>query len=348
MISGKLLRAQLLSHPKNGLTAFHFIVPDHHFPCMNNSESACGSGGEDNSVHRQISPFTQTIKTHGVNVMYLSCVAYFEVHLEPTFGTENVSMSIGLANPNFPFAETLGGDVNSFGYFSRDGHLYHGDDTVSIHFGPPYVANDVIGCGLVYPPLAADQGEIFFTRNGEIIGVVELLDVGHLDVPWYPIVALNCEQRVTFNYGDDEFRFPILDFEAEELKNRWGNICVQALNDRDVYCVRVYNQLLTNQHITHYQNCGVEGSDTATGMRVMTGEGGSHSQQFDSYGQVIEYPAATMSHRKSSSRQGSLSNMSQNLHTVIHEIPIRRGKRKFEEKEEQDGGDPVRYQRFKT
>ena len=317
---------------------------------MNNSEAGGGVGAEGDYVPKHISPFTQTIKTHGVDVMYLSCVAYFEVHLEPTFGTENVNMSVGLANANFPQTQTLGGDVNSFGYSSRDGHLYHGDDTVGIHFGPPYSTNDVIGCGLVYPPLAADQGEIFFTRNGEIIGVVELLDVGQLDVPWYPIVGMNCQQRVTFNYGDDEFRFPILDFEAEELKNRWGNICMQTTSDTDVYCVRVYNQLLS-QNINQYQKGSIEGTDVATAMHMANGEGVGNNHQYDSYGQVIEYPAATMSHRQSSSRHGtSLSQVkSQNLHTVVHEIPIRKGKRKFEEDEkEQDTENPIRYQRFKT
>ncbi len=352
MRSKRKLRAQLVTQTPtvDGLTSFHSIVPDSNFPCMN-----AGGGRSGDANTRHTSPFTQTIRTYGVDVMYLSCVAYFEVHLEPTFGTENVSMSVGLANPNFPQTQKLGGDVNSFGYFSHDGHLYHGDDTVGIHFGPSYSTDDVIGCGLVYPPLAADQGEIFFTRNGEIIGVVELLDVGQLDVPWYPIVGLNCEQKVEFNYGDDEFRFPILDFEAEELKNRWGNICMEATIDRDVYCVRVYNQLL-NQSISQCNSSDAEGADESNSMSLQIGDSGVNShQQYDSYGQVIEYPAATMSHRQSSSIHGSntskvgtLSQVkSQTLHTVVHEIPIRKGKRKFEE-EGEDAGDPVRYQRFKT
>ena len=240
--AGNLLRAQLVTttpstHLQSNLIAFHSIIANCNFPCSESSSPPL----------RSISPFTQTIRSDSVDVIYLSCVAYFEVKIEPTVGTENGSISIGLTNPNFPKAgRCVGGDVNSFGYFSRDGCLYHGVDTVGIHFGPTFTAGDVIGCGLVYPPLAADQGEILFTRNGEIIGVVELLDVGLLDVPWYPIVGLNCEQQITFNYGTEEFRFPILEFEAEELKNRWGYES-NSSTSAAAYCVHVYNQLLLSQ-----------------------------------------------------------------------------------------------------
>ena len=113
----------------------------------------------------------------------------------------------------------------------------------------------------------------------------------------------------------------------------------------------MYNQLLS-RNINEFHKVCIEGTDATTGMRLANGEGGGNSHQYDSYGQVIEYPAATlsMSHQKSTSRQGSLSQVkSQNLHTVVHEIPIRKGKRKFEEKEEeQDAENPIRYQRFKT
>ena len=320
----KKLRAQLANQipSRSSFTNFHSIIPDHHFPCPDSSG-------------KQISPFTQTIRRKGVDAIYLSCVAYFEVKMEPTFGTDNGSIFVGLANPNFQSSLKLGGDVNSFGYHSRDGHLYHGDENVGIHFGPPFSIGDVVGCGLVYPPLAADQGEIFFTRNGEIIGVVELLDVGHLDIPWYPMVGLNCGQRVTFNFGSDDFRFPILDFEAEELKNRWGND-MQTSSSIDVYCVHVYNKLLN-------QNYDFHGSARHTSQI----DSSVTSHQYDSYGQVIEYPAATMSHRSSNqcNTLGQVKN--QTLHTVVHEIPIR--KRKFcDDMEECKEINPVRYQRFKT
>ena len=70
LTSGKLLRAQLLSHVKNSPIAFHCIVPDHNFPCMsNNSENGNGSGRAagggggvtegDSGSRRHISPFTQ-------------------------------------------------------------------------------------------------------------------------------------------------------------------------------------------------------------------------------------------------------------------------------------------------
>lgn len=353
--AGDLLRAQLVTtspstHLQSNLLAFHSIIANCNFPC---SESSLPS-------LRSISPFTQTIRSDSVDVIYLSCVAYFEVKIEPTVGTENGSISIGLANPHFPKAgRCVGGDVNSFGYFSRDGCLYHGDDTVGIHFGPTFTTGDVIGCGLVYPPLAADQGEILFTRNGEIIGVVELLDVGLLDVPWYPIVGLNCEQQITFNYGNEEFRFPILEFEAEELKNRWGyesNSSTAAA----AYCVHVYNQLLlsqrTNTHSISENMASSEMSNTYdTNMHMSLEQHPSITQTHSKtkfYG-IISYLFKQNKVKAVSDLSyfvtiflGTLSQVKSSwADTVVHEIPIR--KRKFCD-DDNDGKDPVVYQRFKT
>ena len=244
---------------------------------------------------------------------------------------ENGSISVGLANSQFPkHGRCVGGDVNSFGYMSKDGCLYHGDDTVGIHFGPTFTAGDVIGCGLVYPPLAADQGEILFTRNGEIIGVVELLDVGLLDVPWYPIVGLNCEQAIEFNYGSQEFRFPILEFEAEELKNRWGYETTAATSSPDTYCMHVYNQLIAH-------NGGAQSSSEKRQIPAAT-EAVSLSNGFP-------VPVSQPQHSKTKF-YGSLSHAKTSWSdTVVHEIPIRKRKFATEDNEEND---PVVYQRFKT
>jgi hypothetical protein len=74
--------------------------------------------------------------------------------------------------------------------------------------------------------------------------VVELLDSGLLNVPWYPIVGMNCSQKISFNYGSEEFCFPILDFEADELKNRCG-FDTQAFHSADSYCTHVYHNMIS-------------------------------------------------------------------------------------------------------
>lgn len=237
---------------------------------------------------------------------------------------------MGLANSQFPRSDMLvGGDVNSFGYLSTDGCLYHGEDTAGIHFGPAYDPGDTVGCGLIYPPLAANHGDILFTRNGEIVGVVELLDVGLIDVPWFPIVGMSTGrvQNVRFNIGAEEFRFPIFDFEYEEIKNRWGFDHPIDCSSKQEYCTNVYRTLSTRAS-----------ASATSSLPVVSLE-----------------PPATESLKKIQSPEAKLNNkfygsLNQARHSWIdngvHEVPIR--KRKFSDAGAEAEEDRVVYQRFKT
>jgi hypothetical protein len=57
-----------------------------------------------------------------------------------------------------------GWSPGSYGYHGDDGNAYAGGSWNS--YGPPFGAGDVIGCGL-----ANATGEIFFTKNGQLIDV---------------------------------------------------------------------------------------------------------------------------------------------------------------------------------
>jgi hypothetical protein len=55
--------------------------------------------------------------------------------------------------------------------------------------GPTFKIGDIIGCGIIYPPLGKHCGKIFFTKNG---GLVTMLDIGVgglLGLPWFPVVV---------------------------------------------------------------------------------------------------------------------------------------------------------------
>ena len=222
----------------------------------------------------------------------------------------------------------VGGDINSFGYMSEDGCLYHGEDTAGIHFGPSYDPGDIVGCGLIYPPLAANHGDILFTRNGEIVGVVELLDVGLIDVPWFPIVGMStvCVQGVAFNVGAEEFRFPIFDFEYEEIKNRWGFDHPGDCRSKQEYCTDVYRRLFTQP------------TATISLLPAVSMESPAEKSL-----KAFQSPEA----KPNNKFYGSLSQARHSwIDNGVHEVPIR--KRKFSDAGAEAKEDRVVYQRFKT
>ena len=138
--------------------------------------------------------------------------------------TGSRGISVGLANPSFPLRDRRPGmDINSFGYHSQDGKLYHGKLGVGLPFGPCFGAGDTIGCGIIYPPLSSENGVILFTRNGQIVGMVELPDRGMLGIPWFPVVGLELPNPIKFNFGDDSFLFNVTAFEHEEMVRRLMN-----------------------------------------------------------------------------------------------------------------------------
>jgi len=223
----------------------------------------------------------------------------------------------------------VGSDVNSFGYMSADGCLYHGEDTVGIHFGPSYGSGDVVGCGLIYPPLAANHGDILFTRNGEIVGVVELLDVGLTDVPWFPIVGMNADQKVSFNIGTAEFRFPIFDFEYEETKNRWGLDHPVDCSSKQEYCTNVYRTVCRHLSSAVPSTTPCVRSDPQLPPEESI--------------TIFQSPEAKISNKF----YGSMSQARYSwVDNGVHEVPIR--KRKYSDAGAGAQDDRVVYQRFKT
>ena len=56
----------------------------------------------------------------------------------------------------------------SVAYHGDDGMLHYGGDAVE--FGPTFGAGDVVGCGILLPPLVPLSPSLFFTLNGRLLG----------------------------------------------------------------------------------------------------------------------------------------------------------------------------------
>ena len=68
------------------------------------------------------------------------------------------------------------------------------------YFGPKFVNNDIVGCGL-----NVNDMSVFFTRNGKYLGVAQ-----HSlpEMKWYPTIGLHSKyEMVQVNFGQEKFAF---------------------------------------------------------------------------------------------------------------------------------------------
>lgn len=167
------------------------------------------------------SPFSKIITLSDTRVVIsLSCIAYFEVlfHWADSYSNnasassndyngeekgkyilsnkvserEGSHLSIGLGAPSFNYKTSAPGtDEYSFGFhgsgdiFLSGEKLYHSSTELG------YSSNDVVGCGIIYPPLSrSPNGSIFFTKNGKLLNVSELSSKEFvLSNPLFPLVV---------------------------------------------------------------------------------------------------------------------------------------------------------------
>ena len=95
---------------------------------------------------------------------------------------------IGIACAVFPLRKRRPGfDRNSFGYHG-DGKIYHGNRN-SIQCAPSFGSGDTVGCGIIYPPLGKHHGKLFFTKNGNLVAILDIGVQGLLSLPWFPAVV---------------------------------------------------------------------------------------------------------------------------------------------------------------
>ncbi|KAK0623858.1 ankyrin repeat-containing domain protein [Immersiella caudata] len=129
-------------------------------------------------------------------------VYYFEVKFTGVSGVGEIG--VGFCEEVAETDTMLGRKEAAWGYHGDDGCLF-GVNTRSgsgLPYGPKYGEGDVIGCGVNF-----DQGTVFYTKNGNIIGRAFTGIVGKL----YPAVCMNlrmsgCRVSATFWDAEDQGR----------------------------------------------------------------------------------------------------------------------------------------------
>ncbi|KAF1335333.1 Ran-binding proteins 9/10, partial [Globisporangium splendens] len=144
--------------------------------------------------------------------------------------------SIGVGTPRFRLVDKQPGwDRQSFGYHGDDGRFYH-NTGYGEHFGPSFDIGDTVGCG-VWRDTQASHSSVFFTNNGDLIPTGDRdIDCEHEDM--YPVVGLDSPHAIHFNFGQEPFRYDIVDELFGECEGMAGLLATQlqwyTISDSDV------------------------------------------------------------------------------------------------------------------
>ena len=150
-------------------------------------------------------------------------VYYFEVTIIDS-GSRG-SIAVGLADGEFELNRQPGWEPNSYGYHGHDGQRYF-DSERGEQYGQSFGAGDTIGCGLL-----TDRREIFFTRNGSLVGVA----FSDIKSTLYPTVGLHSPgEKVAFNLGATSFVFDIDAFAHSQREARLSQIVDTPLPEVDL------------------------------------------------------------------------------------------------------------------
>ncbi|XP_059631945.1 ran-binding protein M homolog [Cornus florida] len=132
-------------------------------------------------------------------------VYYFEMFVK-NHGAKG-KVAIGFTCEGYNMRRQPGWEANSYGYHGEEGKFFHGQGNVE-DFAAKFEAGDTVGGGINY----ATQ-DLFFTRNGVIVGTV----YKDVKVPLYPTVAVHSQnEEVSVNFGKEPFRFDLKAYEAQE------------------------------------------------------------------------------------------------------------------------------------
>ena len=151
----------------------------------------------------------------GLHFASLECL-YYEVSLEkrPGPAEPDECLAIGFGTGRFPLRGSQPGWKRySVGYHSDDGHYFSGSG-IGRSYGPRFGDGDTVGCGVCLLTRS-----VFFTKNGEFLGVAEHDWVG--DRPLYAIVGVGSHTRCTMHFGrcgDRPFAFDPESWPAERAK----------------------------------------------------------------------------------------------------------------------------------
>jgi hypothetical protein len=157
-----------------------------------------------------IPPFSTSMKdSAGPRTVRLSCIAYFEVHFTRVSASNaysNNSSEDGLSNSNEIIEECYFGLASSYQeiekslsgkeeysfVYSSSGRIMYNKRPFAYDNYYKFNPGDILGCGICYPPLVTNNGQIFFTRNGEVIHIEQFSSPDYLSISWFPFAVSEC------------------------------------------------------------------------------------------------------------------------------------------------------------
>ncbi|XHG08764.1 hypothetical protein AWENTII_011857 [Aspergillus wentii] len=134
---------------------------------------------------------------------------YFEMEILD-MGVEG-EMALGFCRGYSPHAiNTLPGwEYASWGYHADSGKFYCFSSSLEIAELEPYGVGDVVGCYIT------SRLEIGFTKNGTVLGVVDVCSTGI----FYPVIGMKSRCAcVRVNFGQDKFRYDTLTWNSDDNK----------------------------------------------------------------------------------------------------------------------------------
>jgi hypothetical protein len=123
------------------------------------------------------------------------------VYFEITVLNKGVNgfISIGVVREGYPLDRHPGWHATSYGYHGDDGRTFFSSGTGS-PWGPRFTEGDTVGLGINF-----ESGEVFFTKNGQFLGVAFTRCP---QKPFYPAVGMTSYgESIRANFGDSPFLF---------------------------------------------------------------------------------------------------------------------------------------------
>ncbi|KAH8811790.1 hypothetical protein F5884DRAFT_290075 [Xylogone sp. PMI_703] len=147
--------------------------------------------------------------------MPLQCgIYYFEVTVLSRKREES-SIGIGFSSKNVPLSRIPGWEPDSWAYHGDDGQSFC-CQSAGKHYGPPFSAGDVIGCGVNFR-----TGSAFFTKNGDHLGTAFREIRGKL----FPSIGMKKSgEHIRVNFGQTPFVFDIDGMMLREKRQTRQNI----------------------------------------------------------------------------------------------------------------------------
>ncbi|CAG8954835.1 hypothetical protein HYFRA_00008520 [Hymenoscyphus fraxineus] len=133
-------------------------------------------------------------------------IYYYEVTIVSRKREES-TIAVGFSSKTVTLSRIPGWEADSWAYHGDDGNSY-GCQANGKHYGPPFTAGDVIGCGVNFR-----TGSAFFTKNGDHLGTAfrEVnKDKDGKERKLFPTVGMKKSgEHIRANFGQSPFVFDI-------------------------------------------------------------------------------------------------------------------------------------------